>query len=136
MRMGEWRYNSTHSKPRLQMEVSGQLHASAALPRYLLQRGQISPLHFLPLDTILQFISLLQFAGFTSCSPIWCFPVFSFVMRLKCLELFLHSTIRLHGVRSDTVHVLPYTNSLALVTVYGRPLPPSGSGTENCVLAC
>jgi hypothetical protein len=30
--MGEWRYDSTHYEPRQQMEVSGQLHAAAALP--------------------------------------------------------------------------------------------------------
>jgi hypothetical protein len=28
----EWRYNSTHSRPRSQEEVGGQHHASAALP--------------------------------------------------------------------------------------------------------
>jgi hypothetical protein len=34
------------------MEVSGQLHASAAFPRYLLHRRLSFPLHFLPTDTI------------------------------------------------------------------------------------
>jgi len=31
-RMGEWRYNSTHFKPRPLMNVSFQLHVPATLP--------------------------------------------------------------------------------------------------------
>ena len=31
-RIGEWRYNSTHSQPKHQMEMSGSLYAPAALP--------------------------------------------------------------------------------------------------------
>lgn len=31
MRMGEWRYNSKHPQPRQRLEVSGNLHAPAAL---------------------------------------------------------------------------------------------------------
>jgi len=30
--MGEWRYSSTYFKPRHLIEVSGQVHATAALP--------------------------------------------------------------------------------------------------------
>jgi len=32
----EWRYSSTHSRPRHYMEVSGQFHAPAALPPVLI----------------------------------------------------------------------------------------------------
>ena len=118
------------------MEVSCQFHASTALPRDLLHRRLISPLHFLPSDTFWKFNSLSRFAVFTSWRPILCFPVLSLVLRLKCLDLFLHSTIRLHGVHCDTLPVSRYTNSLVLYTVYGRLLPLSGSGIENssCVL--
>jgi hypothetical protein len=30
--LGEWKYSSTHSSSRYEIEVSGQLHAPAALP--------------------------------------------------------------------------------------------------------
>jgi hypothetical protein len=115
-----------------QMGVSSRLHASAALPRDLLHRRLSSPLHFLPSDTFLKFNSLRRFAVFTSWRLISCFPVLSLVLRLKCLDLFLHSTIRLHGVHSDAVPVLHYTNSLVLFAVNGRLLPLSTSGIENC----
>jgi len=36
----EKRYSSTHSRPRHEMDVSGQLHATGAVPRFALNRPQ------------------------------------------------------------------------------------------------
>jgi hypothetical protein len=101
--LGEWRYSSTNSLPRHQMEVSGQLHALVALPPWEKTIVAGYQEDFVPRTALRVVIYFTQKHLLVDCNCVWsCYrprpingePIFFFIAvsrdRLACSECALY----------------------------------------------